>query len=211
MPKKDLKGKKFNRVTVIEEAGQNKCGQIKWRCICECGKEFVTVGSYLLNGDTQSCGCLSRENFIKRSSKHGLWKHPLFGIWQNIYTRCYNKNISAYKDYGGRGIIMCEEWKNDFKIFYDWAIKNGWQKGLEIDKDIRSKELGMEISIYSPETCQFVTSKINSRNRRNNTLVTLGNKTASIAEFTEEYGLKRYTISQRLKLGWSVKEAIFGK
>jgi hypothetical protein len=210
--KKDLRGMRFTRLVVIEEAGTAKSGNLKWRCLCDCGKEIITVGSWLLNGDTKSCGCYSRQLMKAKSTTHGLSKHPLHSIWTNILSRCYNENVTAYKDYGGRGVVMCDEWKNDFKVFYDWAIENGWSEGLEIDKDIKATELGVEPLLYSPARCQFVTGKINSRSRRNNTLITVNGETAAIAEFAERYGVKAYNISQRIiKLGWTAEEAVLGK
>lgn len=72
--------------------------------------------------------------------KHGLSKHPLHNVWHGIKCRCYGKSSKGYNNYGALGVIMCDEWKNNFKSFYDWAISNGWEKGLQIDKDIKAKK-----------------------------------------------------------------------
>lgn len=82
---------------------------------------------------------------------HGLNDHPLYRKWNGFKTRCYNKNNPKYHRYGGRGVIVCNEWVNNFKAFYDWAILNGWEEGLQIDKDIKAHKLGKEGLIYSPE------------------------------------------------------------
>ncbi len=210
--KKDLRGMRFTRLLVIEEAGKTKSNNLKWKCLCDCGKEIITTGSWLLNGDSKSCDCYSRQLMKAKSTTHGLSKHPLHSIWQNIHSRCYNENVPAYKDYGGRGIVMCDEWRDDFKKFYDWCIGSGWRRGLEIDKDIIAKEAGIDPLLYSPLTCLLVTAKKNCRNRRDNTLITVKGETAAIAEFAERYGVKAYNISQRIiRLGWTAEEAVLGK
>jgi len=88
-----------------------------------------------------------------------LITHPLYQVWAGIKDRCYNTNCKTFNRYGGRGVVICEEWKNNFKKFYDWAINNGWEQGLEIDKDVKAKELGIPPLLYSPEMCCFVTKK----------------------------------------------------
>lgn len=95
---------------------------------------------------------------------HGLANHKLYRVWDGIKQRCYNPKNIAYKRYGAVGIIMSDEWKNDFKKFYDWAIDNGWKEGLEVDKDIICNKLKINPKLYSPETCMIVTPRVNGLN-----------------------------------------------
>ena len=91
---------------------------------CSCGKTKIIMISEVKNGNTLSCGCFQKEQARNRLLTHGLTNHPLFSIWRTIICRCYNKNAQNYKNYGGRGVTMCDEWRNSFKSFYDWCILN---------------------------------------------------------------------------------------
>ncbi len=129
--------------------------------LCECGTEFEAVITKIKGGYTQSCGCYNKKRIIETQTSHGLTNHPLFGVWTDMKTRCYNRNCKDYKNYGGRGIKICKEWLDDFKSFYNWAIKSGHKKGFEIDRRINNGD-------YEPLNCRFVTSAVNNQNRRNN-------------------------------------------
>ena len=132
---------------------------------------------------------------------HGLRAHPLCSVWSDMKTRCYNSNQKSYKHYGGRGIIVCEEWTGDFKCFYDWAIKNGYKKGLQIDRINNDGN-------YEPDNCRFVTTAENCRNSRqtklNWGLVTeIRNAKLLIPQITQQevadaYSVSRETISKIL-------------
>ena len=123
---------------------------------CHCGKEFNCSISHIKSGNTKSCGC---QKYGKSTLEHGLSKHRTHKIWRDMLQRCNNKNNPSYKNYGSRGIIVCDEWKNDFKSFYDWAMKNGYEKGLTLDREDNDGS-------YEPDNCRWVTKDIQSRNRR---------------------------------------------
>ena len=106
----DLAGKTFSRLVVIERVENNKQGSAQWKCKCSCGNTMIALGKSLRSGNTKSCGCLV--------TKHGMTKTSEFKIWQAIIDRCCNPNCTAFKNYGRRGIIVCNEWKNDFMAFY---------------------------------------------------------------------------------------------
>lgn len=156
-------GKKYGRWTVIDEAGyrtEPSGAKIRlYTCQCECGEIRDIVGSSLRNGSSQSCGCLNSELSSERLLKHGLTNHPLYLKWSNMKRRCYDENNCSYDDYGGRGIKVCKEWIDGFKSFYDWAMENGWKKGLELDRIDTNGN-------YSPKNCRFITHQRNSVNRR---------------------------------------------
>lgn len=141
--------------------------------------------------------------------RHGLKNHPLYRVWVGMKTRCYNQNEESYKDYGGRGVVVCEGWLKNFKAFYEWAIVNGWGKGLDIDKDIIAKELGVEPLLYSPERCLFVTRKRNNNTRRDNHYVTVGGVEMSLSEACTKLNKNYKNIASLItRDGYSFEEAI---
>lgn len=128
--------------------------------VCECGNVKTYRHAHLKNGSILSCGCLSKQVLIERNTTHGLINDPLYGTWSNMKNRCYTKTNPGYKNYGERGITVCEEWKNDFVVFRNWALSKGWSPSLEIDREDNDGN-------YEPNNCRIVTSKENSRNKRN--------------------------------------------
>lgn len=136
------------------------------------------------------------------TSKHGLSKHPLYNCLSQIVIRCYCEHRHDYKYYGGRGVTVCDEWRKSFLTFYDWAISNGWQKGLQLDRIDTLKG-------YSPDNCRWTTSKVNNNNRRDNKLITAFGKTQSASLWAEETNIGRKTIIYRIeKFNWKPEEAL---
>ena len=172
---KDLTGKKFGRLTVIKRVENDKSNRSQWLCKCECGKEAIVKSHYLTSGQKKSCGCLQSEINSSVHTKHGHRNSRLYRIWQGMITRCFNQNHSHYKDYGGRGIIVCDEWKKDFQCFYDWAVANGYSDDLTIDRIDNDGN-------YEPSNCRWATRKEQTRNRS----IT---KKISIAEIAEIDGI----------------------
>ena len=126
-----------------------------------CGNEFKANTQHILRGKTKSCGCYKKRRAIETNKTHGLWYTRLYKIWASMKDRVFNIKHKAYQDYGGRGITICEEWKNDVKSFYDWAITNGYEedKGLSIDRIDNDGN-------YYPENCRWTTQTIQTRNQR---------------------------------------------
>lgn len=155
----DLTGKSFGRLTVLTKT-KSKCKQITWLCRCDCGKEIPVLSWNLRSGHTISCGCKCSEN-LKNGlrTSHKLINHRLYGIWENMKSRCYNPNTPQFQYYGQQGIVICDEWKHEFLSFYNWAIKNGYSDELSID---RINPYGN----YEPSNCRWATSEEQNNNKR---------------------------------------------
>lgn len=196
----------FIRFTTDRHENWKSCTPIGlYRCYCGVEKEISIYEAS--RGRTISCGCIVVE-IRKSEATHGLSKHPLYRVWDGVIKRCENKNMQAYPQYGGKGVKICEEWRNDFKKFYDWSIANGWRKGLQIDKDKKAIENGVQALLYSPEFCCFLTPKENSNSRISNRLLSYNGRTQTMSYWTEELGFRRHTIKARLRLKWSVEKAL---
>lgn len=193
-------GKKINKLTILSIAKSVKIGYCRVNAICECGVTKDYALSSIINETSRSCGCYKKE----KATKHGLKKHPLYDIYMGIKHRCNNPNDIGYKTYGGNGVILCEEWGNDFLSFYNWAISNGWKRGLQIDKDILSGGNG---KIYSPEKCSIVTPKINNRHKDANVLIEYKGETKCIAEWAEIINIHYHRLWQRISRGWGISRA----
>jgi hypothetical protein len=123
---------------------------------CICGNEKEVSVSEVTSGGTASCGCLGREKTILRNTKYSKNVPEISACWHDMLARCYKDSCKNYRWYGAKGVIVCDEWKNDYETFLDWALRNGWKKGYHLDKDIKGSGF-----LYSPSTCMFVESKIN--------------------------------------------------
>lgn len=177
----DLTGKTINNLFVIKRVENTKSGNTRWLCKCICGKEFITNGTAIRIGHTKSCGCLRKEKTSGKNCilyKHGLYRTRLYKTWHNMIQRCSNKNNIHFKNYGGRGIKVCDDWKNDFLSFYNWAINNGYKDNLTIDRiDVNGN--------YEPSNCRWVTMKEQSNNRTSNHLITFNNETHNMMEWSK--------------------------
>lgn len=150
------------------------------------------------------------ERAIKRNTTHGLSKHPLYSVWCGIKKRCYLKSNHNYHLYGAIGVRMCDEWLNDFVSFYNWCIDNGWEKGLQIDKDIIPRKLGIQPLLYSPEMCSIATSHQNNCSRRGNVYTEMDGVTKTASEWSLVSGKHRSEISKRINIGLTGREAVYG-
>lgn len=190
---RDLVGNKYGRLTVISRA-ESKTRRIKWNCICECGNTSIVSGENLMSGHTKSCGCLLSE----RITSHGKSHNRIYKVWSGMKARCSNKNNLAYKDYGGRGIKVCEKWANSFEEFYK-DMGDEYRNGLEIDRINNDGN-------YEPGNCRWVTRKVNSRNKRT-TRVIDGH---ILMDYCDEHGISENLVVNRItKLGWDEKEALY--
>lgn len=167
--------------------------------ICECGYTFWTFLRNLKVGKTKSCGCKMAVQF-----KHGLSKTPLYKAWGRIKDRCYNDKLLSFKNYGGRGIFLCDEWVNNPEAFIKWSKENGWRKGLTIDRINNDKG-------YDPNNCRWVSRKVQGRNRRTNVILSAFNEEKFLIDWQSDSrcSVKQNTIMYRIRvLGLSNEKAI---
>lgn len=196
----DLGGKRFGRLTVTEEFFVDKHGRRRWKCFCECGKSVYVTTNNLTSGHTKSCGCWNKEVKAKTHTKHGMSQSRIYSIWSNMKARCECETNDAYHLYGGRGIKVCDEWR-DFNNFAKWARENGYRKDLTIDRIDNDGD-------YCPDNCRWATAKEQGNNTRTCKMITYNGETKTMRGWEEKMGLSKGVIHWRLNHGWSEKEAI---
>ena len=192
--KQQMIGKRYGTLTVLSEVQlRNKNGHILYHVKCDCGKEKQVLGASLRSGASRSCNKCSL-----LTGSHGMWKSREFSIWQSMKDRCYNPNNPRYKNYGGRGILVCERWKESFKNFFD---DMGKSNGLTIDRiDVNGN--------YEPGNCRWTNPKIQARNRRNNKVYTYMNETLCVSEWCEKLKIPISTFHNRINRGWSIDKIV---
>lgn len=164
-------------------------------CVCSCGKE-VTVRKYLLlNGNTLSCGHLQRERARDANTTHGMYRTAEYNIWSGIIGRCTNPNDSAYKDYGGRGIRMCERWRTSFQSFYE-------DMGPRPSNAYTVERLNSN-GDYEPDNCKWATRTEQNRNTSRNRVITYQDKTQCLSAWVEELGVDRNRFNWLIRKGYS--------
>ena len=156
----DITGQRFgNLIALYTIPGNRTTNRRKWLCLCDCGNTHLATYSNLAGGRIISCGCKRKEQAGNMNRSHGLSKTRLYSIWCDMKSRTSNPNVPCYSFYGGRGIDVCEEWKNNFTAFYSWALNNGYSDTLTLDR--KNNDEG-----YSPNNCRWTTMKEQAANRR---------------------------------------------
>ena len=199
---KDLTGKRFGRLVVIAATEERQHRKVVWKCKCDCGNESYANSGALLSGRTRSCGCLMHESRGKSRITHHKSKSRLYVLYNGIKARCLNPNNKAFKWYGGKGIKICDEWLNDFQAFYEWAMANGYAKGLTIDRIDSEKD-------YCPENCRWITIQEQQHNKKSNHYITCNGETHTMTEWAKKTGININTLSSRInKLHWTPEKAL---
>lgn len=203
---KNLTGKEFGRLKVIGYAGLNKEFKSTWWCQCNCEDKTIKliVGSELTTGKTKSCGCLRKDNNSSKIDGLRNVNNRIYRIYRGMKDRCYNENGKDYHHYGGRGIIICDEWLNDFSEFYKWAAHTGYKDNLTIDRINVDKN-------YCPENCRWTTTAIQNKNKTTSIKVIYNNQEWILKDLVDMLGLTdNYdTIKQRIVIhNWDVEKAI---
>ena len=198
---KDITGVKFGRLTAMYVSGKSKSRECIWHCLCDCGNEVDVRGSSLRDGKTKSCGCLVHDMHPKNSLKHGMSRERIYHIWKSMKQRCYYRKNIGYKNYGARGIRVCDEWKNDFMAFYEWSINNGYNDKLTIERiDVNGN--------YCPKNCKWITHLEQQSNKTNNKYIKYKGCIYTLSQLSRKFNINSETLRKRLKSGWNLEEAL---
>lgn len=202
----NIKGEKFGRLKAIKFINKkdSENGRSSWLCECDCGNDLVVESYSLRKNKTFSCGCYRTERVKDSCIKNTGYKEHrrIYNILSGMKTRCYNKKSKSYKNYGGRGIKICDEWLESFVDFKEWALNNGYNDDLTIDRINVNGD-------YSPRNCRWVTQKEQSNNTRNNRFLEINGRKMTFSQWCEHYNLsksKRNTANSRLQRGWRHEE-----
>ena len=203
----DLVGQKFTRLFVEKLLSYDTYKRTMYQCLCDCGNRAIISANALVSGNTKSCGCLRKEKG-RNSDIHKIHGDAcpdnttrLYKIWRTMKTRCLNPSFAKYKDYGGRGIKICDDWVDNYSAFKEWAINNGYADNLSIDRIDNNGN-------YEPNNCKWSTGKEQCRNRRTNHLITYNGKTQCLTDWAEELGINRMVLFARINnRHWTIERA----
>ncbi len=195
----DLSGRRFGRLLVLSFSHRRE-SKIYFKCICDCGKEHTTTSQCLKNGESVSCGCYKNDFHRARKTIHGMYNKRIYRIWQSMVDRCTKPNNDNYPFYGGRGISVCERWMR-FENFYE-DTKKGYSDDLTLDRFPNND------GNYEPENFRWATKMQQSRNTRAVVYIEHDGKKLPRSEWAEKLGGGPTLIKKRLKLGWSIKDAV---
>lgn len=202
---KDISGQKFSRLTVVCPSNEARKDKLKsWHCVCDCGNSIVVPGAWLRKGNTKSCGCLQKEKAAqngKNTAKHGMTHSKEYSAWRSMLKRCLLPSDKNFHNYGGRGIGVCEEWRN-FENFYQDMGKAPF--GTSLDRI--NVNLG-----YSKENCRWADMLVQSNNKRASVYVEHEGKKLTIAQWGNELGVPRPTMYWRARKGWDDKSILLGR
>lgn len=193
-------GEKYGHLTAINFSHISELGHQMWvfECDCENHTRCVIAASKVLSGHVKTCGC-SRK--ISNNRKHNLSHTKLYNTYYKMRERCEHKKCPAYKNYGGRGITVCDEWKTGFDAFLKWANESGYSDELTLDRIDVNKG-------YSPQNCRWVDFVTQQNNRRNNRLISFNGETHTVSEWSRITNISPYTLYERLKRGWTVEKTL---
>lgn len=197
----NLVGEKFGELTVLEKTNKPnnaKRNNVWWKCLCSCGKQIDVPSEYLVNGTKKSCNCLQDRS---RKSLFGLSDTKLYRVYRSMLNRCYNSNDKSYKNYGGRGITICVEWRNDFIAFFEWATNNGYENHKTIERIDNNGN-------YCPENCKWAGFKEQLNNTRKNKKIEYKGESKTLAQWSDITGLPRWVIDKRIKNGWDIEKVM---
>lgn len=197
----DIAGKKFGRLLVVSMAGMNSQRTMLWNCVCDCGNNAMVAGTKLRSGHTVSCGCAQRDATRLSNTTHGMRRMPEYNAWRSMKSRCYKKTNSAYHNYGGRGIEVCERWRESFENF----ISDMGRRPSAFHSIDRINNNGN----YEPGNCHWSTGVAQGNNKRNNRRLEVDGRNMTIAEWARERSIPYITLIQRVsRYGWSAQQAL---
>lgn len=202
----DLSGHRFSRWTALYDTGRKTVGgNHYWMCKCDCGTVKEVDSGQLRIGGSKSCGCHRRDRMSKLNLKHNGRKDRLYLVWMDMRRRCNDPKDKNYKNYGGRGIVVCEEFQ-DYAYFKEWAYANGYDENSERGECTLDRIDGN--GSYEPRNCRWTDIKTQCNNRRNNVFISFNGKTMTRSQWERELGFRRGLLASRTSLGWSVERML---
>lgn len=215
-PKINLTGQKFHNLTVIEEAqgyySKGGSHRRRWLCRCDCGNYTIVNQENLYRKDhpTTSCGCTTvfwRNHKGPNAASHSERnRERLYHVWSSMKDRCYNQNCSKYKNYGARGISVCEEWRNSYDVFKAWALSTGYDENAGYGEcTLERKDVHGN---YCPENCCWITQAEQANNKVNTVKVELNGSLYTLTELSKLCNVPRKIISSRYFSDWSIDEIL---
>lgn len=192
----DITGMKKFHLTALYPVGVQKNGKVVWKFLCDCGNFTTAPATDFYTGHRQSCGCIQGPRY----SDVPLDKDRLYGVYKGMKRRCYNPKEHEYERYGGRGIKICDEWLNDYGAFRTWAMANGYQQGLTIDRIDNDGN-------YCPENCRWATRKEQNNNTSQNRRISFDGLTLTVTEWAKKIGITQQALQKRLN-NWSLERAL---
>lgn len=204
----EMIGNKYGKLTVLKQI--NDLDKSKYfLCRCDCGNEKEVTKGNLIHGLVKSCGCLLGKHLDEyrvngANYKHGLTNSKIYNIWSGMKRRTTDPKQENYKNYGGRGITVCDEWLDDFQSFYDWSMNNGYKEGLSIERVDTNGN-------YDPSNCRWIEPIDQYYNKRNTVLVEIDGIKKTYKEWTEQLGVNRWWIESRVRKGLYKKHYLYPK
>lgn len=199
----DLIGQRFTRLVVVSRAENDGRGEARWHCICDCGNAATQNSKNLRRGLVRSCGCLRREQATAMGAAgrtHGMTASSEYRIWRGAVKRCHDPDCPAYRNYGARGIHVAQEWRTNFKAFFDHI---GPRPSSDYTLDRIDNDRG-----YEPGNVRWATYETQGNNRRTNHIVTVDGVDMTLAQAIRIKGQKSNVVRQRLAIGWNIERAL---
>lgn len=202
----DLAGQRFGRLVAQSTSEGTAKNRRRWLCACDCGKQHSVRTASLVNGSVQSCGCWknekSGERFTRYEGRLSITDHYLYRVWIGIRYRCERQKHPSYKHYGGRGITVCERWRESFEAFFEWARSSGYERGLSIERKDNDGP-------YAPENCTWIPRGRQVRNTRRTVWLEIDGVRKPLWQWAEEAGIDRHIVYARvIGDGWSPERAL---
>ena len=192
---KDLSGLRVNNLVVKSFVGLDNDQKALWNCLCDCGNEVIFRSTFLTSGNALSCGCINKYKSVKHKPQERLYI-----IWRNIKHRCYNQGDPSFNRYGGRGIVMCDSWRDNYQSFKSWSINNGYSDELTIDRIDNN-------GIYSPDNCRWVNRYVQNNNSSHNRIISFDGKSMTLSSWASYLGMSVSGLHKRLKK-WPIEKAL---
>ena len=197
-----IDGVKFCRLLVLNRVENDKKGDSRWLCRCDCGKTTIVRGYHLTGGNIKSCGCIRKELNANRPGVHHKTGTKLYKIWAGIKQRCFNSKHKNNNRYKGRGITMCDEWKNNFTSFYNWAISNGYKKGLTVERINNDGN-------YEPSNCKWATRSEQANNTSRNHFIFFNGEKHTISQWSKKLGISYSALAERIRKNLPIERCFY--